>query len=65
MNDYNNVLIDIYLIADRKKNTTLIVFTIDTPFSRNPNMSLPARIHDSVDPTKKNDSNNVLKVYQH
>lgn len=45
-NDYYDILINIYLIVDRKKNTTLIVFAMDAPFSRYPNMSLPARIHD-------------------
>jgi hypothetical protein len=47
MNDYYDILINIYLVVDRKKDTTLIVFEVDTPFSRYPNMSLPARIHDS------------------
>ena len=47
MNDYYDILINIYLVVDRKKDTTLIVFAMDTPFSRYPNMSLPARIHDS------------------
>lgn len=46
-NDYYDILINIYLIVDRKKNTTLVVFAMDAPFSRYPNMSLPARIHDS------------------
>lgn len=44
-----DILINIYLIVNRKKNTTLIVFAMDAPFSRYPNMSLPARIHDSVE----------------
>lgn len=44
----NDILINIYLIVDRKKNTTLVVFAMDAPFPRHPNTSPPARTHDSV-----------------
>lgn len=61
-NDYYDILINIYLIVDRKKNTTLIVFAMDAPFSRYPNMSLPARIHDSVNIAAKDTTDFINKI---